>query len=140
LSATSQARLVNNLNVGMSWGIFPLFFAAGGLSVARVGILVALYPAAWGGVQLLTGPFSDRYGRKWLIAAGMWAQAAAIATDTFGMVTAIWVVAALPAAPGLVAGRSDVRDALGGNPCSGPWPASAVKGYFLLAVLALGGV
>jgi MFS family permease len=79
LSAASQAGLVNNLNDGMSWGIFPLFFAAGGLSVARVGVLVALYPAVWGGGQLLTGPFSDRYGRKWLIAAGMWAQAAAIA-------------------------------------------------------------
>ena len=29
LFAASQAGLVNNLNDGMSWGIFPLFFDAG---------------------------------------------------------------------------------------------------------------
>ena len=79
LSAASQAGLVNNLNDGLAWGIFPLFFARGGLSVARIGILAALYPAVWGAGQLITGALSDRLGRKWLIAAGMWTQAAAIA-------------------------------------------------------------
>jgi MFS family permease len=79
LSAASQAGLVNNLNDGLAWGIFPLFFARGGLSVARIGILAALYPAVWGAGQLVTGALSDRVGRKWLIAAGMWTQAAAIA-------------------------------------------------------------
>jgi len=79
LSAASQAGLVNNLNDGLAWGIFPVFFARGGLSVARIGILVALYPAVWGAGQLVTGALSDRIGRKWLIAAGMWTQAAAIA-------------------------------------------------------------
>jgi MFS family permease len=79
LSAASQAGLVNNLNDGLAWGIFPIFFARGGLSVARVGILVALYPAVWGAGQLVTGALSDRMGRKWLIAVGMWTQAAAIA-------------------------------------------------------------
>ncbi len=79
LSAASQAGLVNNLNDGLAWGIFPIFFARGGLSVARIGILVALYPAVWGAGQLVTGALSDRLGRKWLIAAGMWTQAAAIA-------------------------------------------------------------
>jgi MFS family permease len=78
LSAASQAGLVNNLNDGLAWGIFPLFFARAGLSVARIGILAALYPAVWGAGQLLTGALSDRLGRKWLIAAGMWVQAAAI--------------------------------------------------------------
>jgi len=79
LSAASQAGLVNNLNDGLAWGIFPIFFARGGLSVARIGILVALYPAVWGAGQLITGALSDRLGRKWLIAAGMQAQAAALA-------------------------------------------------------------
>jgi MFS family permease len=79
LSAASQAGLVNNLNDGLAWGIFPLFFARGGLSVARIGILAALYPAVWGAGQLVTGALSDRVGRKWLIAAGMWTQAAAFA-------------------------------------------------------------
>ena len=75
LFAASQAGLVNNLNDGMSWGIFPLFFAAFGLGVERIGILKAVYPAVWGVLQTVTGPLSDRWGRKGLIVAGMWVQA-----------------------------------------------------------------
>jgi MFS family permease len=78
LFAASQAGLVNNLNDGMSWGIFPLFFAAAGLSVERIGILKGVYPAIWGTLQVVTGPLSDRWGRKGLIAAGMWVQAAGL--------------------------------------------------------------
>lgn len=78
LFAASQAGLVNNLNDGMSWGIFPLFYAAFGLGVERIGILKAVYPAAWGVLQTVTGPLSDRWGRKGLIVAGMWFQAAAL--------------------------------------------------------------
>ena len=75
LFAASQAGLVNNLNDGMSWGIFPLFFASFGLGVERIGILKAVYPATWGILQIVTGPLSDRWGRKGLIVAGMWVQA-----------------------------------------------------------------
>lgn len=75
LFAASQAGLVNNLNDGMSWGIFPLFFATFGLGLERIGILKAVYPVVWGLFQLLTGPLSDRWGRKGLIVAGMWVQA-----------------------------------------------------------------
>ena len=78
LFAASQAGLVNNLNDGMSWGIFPLFFASFGLGVERIGILKAVYPAMWGLLQVTTGPLSDRWGRKGLIVAGMWVQAAAL--------------------------------------------------------------
>jgi MFS family permease len=78
LFAASQAGLVNNLNDGMSWGIFPLFFAAFGLGVERIGILKAVYPATWGFLQVATGPLSDRWGRKGLIVAGMWVQAGAL--------------------------------------------------------------
>jgi MFS family permease len=78
LSSISQAGLVNNLNDGMAWGLFPLFFAAANLSLDRIGILAAIYPATWGVVQLATGALSDRVGRKWLIASGMWVQAAGI--------------------------------------------------------------
>jgi MFS family permease len=74
LFAASQAGLVNNLNDGMSWGIFPLFFASFGLGVERIGILKAMYPATWGILQVATGPLSDRWGRKGLIVAGMWIQ------------------------------------------------------------------
>jgi MFS family permease len=79
LSAASQAGLVNNLNDGLAWGLFPIFFAAAGLSVGRIGILAAIYPAVWGLGQLWTGGLSDRIGRKPLIARGMLLQAVAIA-------------------------------------------------------------
>jgi MFS family permease len=75
LFAASQAGLVNNLNDGMSWGIFPLFFAAAGLSIERIGILKGVYPALWGVLQVVTRPLSDRWGRKGLISTGMWVQA-----------------------------------------------------------------
>ncbi len=78
LSSVSQAGLVNNLNDGMAWGLFPLFFAAAKLDLGRIGVLAALYPATWGVAQLFTGAWSDRVGRKWLIACGMWVQAAGI--------------------------------------------------------------
>jgi MFS family permease len=78
LSSCSQAGLVNNLNDGLAWGLFPIAFAEAVLSVGRIGILVALYPAVWGLGQLVTGALSDRIGRKPLIAGGMLTQAAAI--------------------------------------------------------------
>ncbi len=78
LSSISQAGLVNNLNDGMAWGLFPLFFAAAHMSLERIALLAAMYPATWGVVQLGTGALSDRVGRKWLIAGGMWTQAVGI--------------------------------------------------------------
>ena len=74
LSSASQAGLVNNLNDGLAWGLFPVLFAGAGLSVARIGVLAALYPAVWGVGQLVTGALSDRWGRKWLIATGCWSR------------------------------------------------------------------
>ncbi len=88
LFAASQAGLVNNLNDGMSWGIFPLFFSGFGLNVQRIGILKAVYPMVWGVLQTVTGPLSDRWGRKGLIVAGMWVQAGGLflvaGTEHFG--------------------------------------------------------
>jgi MFS family permease len=78
LSSCSQAGLVNNLNDGLAWGIFPIYFANAGLSVSSIGVLAAVYPAIWGLGQLITGALSDRVGRKWLIAGGMFVQAVAI--------------------------------------------------------------
>lgn len=79
LSSASQAGLVNNLNDGLAWGLFPLFFAAAGLSLSQIGVLAFVYPATWSVVQLWTGARSDRWGRKWLIAGGMLVQGAALA-------------------------------------------------------------
>jgi MFS family permease len=95
LFAASQAGLVNNLNDGMSWGIFPLFFAAGGLGVERIGILKAVYPAVWGIFQLVTGPLSDRWGRKGLIVVGMWVQAAALLLTAVTGQFAWWLLASV---------------------------------------------
>lgn len=78
LSSISQAGLVNNLNDGMAWGLFPLFFADANMTLARIATLAAIYPATWGIVQLATGAASDRIGRKWLIVGGMWVQAVGI--------------------------------------------------------------
>ncbi len=93
LSAVSQAGLVNNLNDGLAWGIFPLYFAHAGLSVARIGILVALYPAVWGVGQLLAGPLSDHWGRKWMIVTGMGTQALALALVAAGHSWGPWLAA-----------------------------------------------
>ena len=79
LSSVSQAGLVNNLNDGMAWGLFPLFFAAARMDLRQIATLAAIYPATWGVGQLFTGAWSDRVGRKWLIASGMWVQAGGIA-------------------------------------------------------------
>ncbi|MEE2034015.1 MFS transporter [Rhodococcus chondri] len=79
LSSASQAGLVNNLNFGLSWGLFPLLFATADLSPGQIGLLFALYPGVWGAGQLVTGALSDRIGRKHLITAGMSLQAVALA-------------------------------------------------------------
>jgi len=77
LLGVCQAGLVNNLNDGMAWGIFPLFFAAHGLPIEHIGIIKAVYPFVWAGGQIISGPLSDRWGRKGLIVYGMWTQALA---------------------------------------------------------------
>jgi MFS family permease len=79
LSSVTQAGLVNNLNDGMAWGLFPLFFAAAHMSLGQIAILAAIYPATQGLGQLGTGAWSDHVGRKPLIVAGMWIQALGIA-------------------------------------------------------------
>ncbi|MFP5458008.1 MAG: MFS transporter [Bacteriovoracia bacterium] len=78
LSSVTQAGLVNNLNDGMAWGLFPILFATLGMPLTELGQLAAIYPASWGLGQLLTGGLSDRIGRKRLIVAGMWVQAAGL--------------------------------------------------------------
>ena len=79
LSSVTQAGFINNLNDGMAWGLFPIFFAAAGISLEKIAWLAAIYPATWGISQLWTGHLSDSLGRKWLIASGMWVQAVGIA-------------------------------------------------------------
>ena len=92
LSSVSQAGLVNNLNDGMAWGLFPLVFADAGLNLAEIGALAALYPAVWSVLQLVTGAASDRIGRKPFIVWGMWVQAVGVIVVAFGQAFT-WFVA-----------------------------------------------
>jgi MFS family permease len=84
--------LVNNLNEGMAWGLFPIYFALEGLDIGTVGLLVAIAPAVWGFGQLLTGALSDRVGRKWLIAGGQFTEAAGLLVIAFGSSFSVWAV------------------------------------------------
>lgn len=93
LSSASQAGLVNNLNFGLSWGLFPLLFASAGMAVDRIGLLIAVYPAVWGVAQILTGALSDRWGRKHLITAGMLTQAMGLALIATGQSFGWWLAA-----------------------------------------------
>jgi MFS family permease len=130
MSAASQAGMVNNLNDGVAWGLFPLLFAAAGISIARIGILTALYPAVWCLGQLVTGALSDRYGRKWLIAAGMWLQACALAAFAMASSFTVWAAAAV----GLGAGTALVYPTLLaaiGDVAHPAWRARAVGVYRL---------
>lgn len=117
LFAASQAGLVNNLNDGMSWGLFPLFFASMGLGLDRIGVLKAVYPMVWGVCQVFTGPLSDRWGRKGLIVAGMWVQSAGLvltaAIPQFGWWFLASVLLGLGTAmvyPSLIAAVSDASE------------------------------
>ena len=130
LSSISLAGLVNNLNDGMAWGLFPLVFAAAGMNLAQVGLLTAIYPATWGFAQLVTGALSDRIGRKPLIVWGMWIQAAGIAVITvvhtfigFAIGALLLGIGTAMVYPALLAAIGDVA-----HPS---WRASAVGVYRL---------
>jgi MFS family permease len=95
LFAANQAGFVNNLNDGLAWGLFPLFFAASGLSLREIGWLAALYPAVWGMAQIGTGALSDRTGRRPLIVSGMMLQAVGLATFALASSFLWWAIAAV---------------------------------------------
>lgn len=115
LSAASRAGLVNNLNEGMAWGLFPVYFATTGLRLATVGLLLAIAPAVLGLGQLVTGALSDRIGRKRLIAGGQLVQAGGLLLIAAGSTVPQWAVgSALPGAgtamayPTLIAAVADL--------------------------------
>ncbi|MEO2098289.1 MAG: MFS transporter [Brachybacterium sp.] len=130
LSSISQAGLVNNLNDGLAWGLFPVLFATAALPLGQVGLLAAIYPATWGGAQLVTGSLSDRWGRKGLIVAGMLTQALALVLIAAGSTFPAWLgamallgVGTAMVYPTLLAGVGDVA-----HPS---WRARAVGVYRL---------
>jgi MFS family permease len=130
LFSVSQAGLVNNLNDGLAWGLLPLFFAAGGLGIAQIGLLAGIYPGVWGTTQLFTGAISDHLGRKGMIVVGMMLQGTALILLPFLHGFAWWALAMVLLGvgtalvyPTLLAAISDVA-----HP---EWRASAVGVYRL---------
>jgi MFS family permease len=130
LSACSQAGLVNNLNDGMAWGLFPLFFAREGLSIAAIGVLAGVYPAVWSIGQLATGALSDRVGRKWLIAAGMGVQAAGLASIAATRGFGPWAVGSAVLGAGTAMVYPTLLAAIG-DVAHPRWRASAIGVYRL---------
>lgn len=87
LGSISQAGLVNNLNDGMVWGLFPILLAAKGFNLEEMGKIVALYPMVWGLGQLFTGKMADHLNKKNMLFWGMGVQGMALLlmlfADTF---------------------------------------------------------
>jgi MFS family permease len=130
LSSICQAGLVNNLNDGMAWGLFPLVFAAAGLSLGEIGTLAALYPATWSIGQLATGALSDRIGRKALITSGMWVQAVGIGVMAVSQRPWAFAVASVLLGLGTAMVYPTLLAAIG-DVAQPAWRASAVGVYRL---------
>ena len=130
LSAATQAGLVNNLNDGMAWGLFPIVFAAAGLGLGEIAALGALYPAVWGASQLVTGTLSDRVGRKWPIAGGMAVQALGIAAVAAGRDVPAFTVGQVLLGVGTAMVYPTLLAAIG-DVAHPAWRASAVGVYRL---------
>lgn len=141
LSSASQAGLVNNLNDGLAWGLFPLFFAAADLDVVTIGLLAALYPLVWSVGQLGTGAVSDLVGRKWLIAGGMLLQALALAGTAASRGAVPWAACAVLLGLGTALVYPTLLAAVG-DVAHPAWRASAVGVYRLWrdAGFAIGGI
>ncbi len=130
LSSVSQAGLVNNLNDGMAWGLFPLLFAAAGMSLGQIGILAAIYPGVWGLGQLFTGAWSDKIGRKWLIVGGMWTQAIGMIVIASGATFAFFALGAVLLGAGTAMVYPTLLAAIG-DVAHPSWRASSVGVYRL---------
>ncbi len=78
LGSVTQAGLINNLNDGMTWGIFPILLASKGFTIGEIGIITAIYPAVWGIGQLFTGRMADKFCKKDMLYIGMFLQAIAL--------------------------------------------------------------
>jgi MFS family permease len=130
LFGACQAGLVNNLNDGLAWGLFPLFFAAAGIPLGTIGVLVFVYPATWGLTQLWTGGVSDRIGRKWLIASGMTLQSAALGAMTIVTGTVGWMACGVVLGVGTAMVYPTLLAAIG-DVAHPSWRGSAIGVYRL---------
>jgi MFS family permease len=145
LRGASQAGLVNNLNDGLTWGVFPLLFASRGLGLAAIGLIKGVYPLLWGAGQLVTGRLSDTLGRKPLIVTGMLVQATAFPAALWlpggplaaGILSAVLLGAGTAMAyPALIAAVADHTGPLWRAQGLGVYRFWRDLGYALGAVLA----
>lgn len=120
--------MVNNMNDGIVWGLVPILLIGAGLSVEQTALIAAVYPGVWSVSQLVTGALSDHWGRKWMIATGMWVQAMGISLFVMGNTFSVWLVGSILLGigtalvyPTLLAAVSDIA-----HP---NWRASAVGVY-----------
>ncbi|MEX2154189.1 MAG: MFS transporter [Gemmatimonadaceae bacterium] len=130
LFSVSQAGLVNNLNDGLAWGVFPLLFAGAALSIRNLSALVAIYPAVWGVCQLWTGPLSDRWGRKWLIVTGMVVQGIALIAIALSREPGAWIIGLMALGVGTALVYPTLLAAVG-DIARPSWRGSAVGVYRL---------
>jgi MFS family permease len=78
LGSVTQAGLINNLNDGMVWGIFPILLANKNFTIEQIGVIAAIYPGVWGLGQLFTGKMADKFCKKDMLFTGMFLQAIAL--------------------------------------------------------------
>jgi len=144
LRSCSQAGFTNNLNDALAWGVLPLFLAAHDASASQIGLLAGLYPAVWGAAQIGTGHWSDRVGRKPLIAGGMLMQAAALGllAASNGAIAVVAVAAVSLGAgtalvyPTLIAAISDAVSPLERAPAVGVYRFWRDMGYVAGGLIA----
>src|SRR2546427_4322904 len=112
----------------MVWGLIPVFLAARGVTLDRIGVVTATYPLVWGIGQLATGALSDRWGRKWMIAGGMWVQAVGITAFIVGHSFSSWMAGAPLLGIGTALGYPTLLAAVsdGAHP---DWRASALGAF-----------
>ncbi|PKB84332.1 MAG: MFS transporter [SAR202 cluster bacterium Io17-Chloro-G9] len=94
LFSCSQAGLLHKFADALVWVSFPLYFRSKGLDVSQIGLIVGVYGLTWGILQLVTGPLSDRIGRKWPIVAGLYICGAGVWITLWVTGLGPWLLAA----------------------------------------------
>jgi MFS family permease len=95
LGSVTQAGLVNNLNDGMVWGVFPILLASKNFSIEQIGIVTAIYPAVWGVGQIITGKMADKICKKDMLFLGMVLQAIALILFVFAATLTQFILLAI---------------------------------------------
>ncbi len=93
LLAINQAGLVEKFTDTIIWLFVPILLVARGADLVTAGFLVGIYGMVWGAGQLVTGPASDKLGRRGLITWGMWLCGGGIIAVVLGHSPGLWATA-----------------------------------------------